>query len=410
MPNRGLSPEQQPSVVIVTQDREQQAWLETALDGTAQVMASQQTELNDVLQLVSMAAASIVFIPLRKDDWMSDIRFIEGIVAASPTLACVAVADSVNQEQVLAALRAGAKDFVTFVSRASELGGLVRRLADRVPDVIQSPMRQGTLTVLASERPVLQAGIHALHLAAAIKKSHPEASVLMVDLGIPFAEAQNIYGLEGQFGFMDTLRNLRRLDQVLVESAFPLHKSGVRVLSCTEEGLPVTDISTSEMYLLVGTLRSLFSHVIFNICGLPTLDMTELVIGNANHVVFCVDQSITSCRSGLDFRARLKQLAVPIADTMVLVDNYLPKVSPDGKAIARSFETSRWVELPASPDLRLRAINIGQLLFEFSPQDAMVKRYRELAELIAEPKVRPATGQATNDSVANKFKKWLSKE
>ena len=56
---------------------------------------------------------------------------------------------------------------------------------------------------------------------------------------------------------------------------------------------------------------------------LPTVDMTELLIGNANHIIFAVDQSITSCRAGLDFQSGLKQLGVPMADSLLLVDHYL---------------------------------------------------------------------------------------
>jgi len=47
----------------------------------------------------------------------------------------------------------------------------------------------------------------------------------------------------------------------------------------------------------------------------------------------------------------------------------------------------RHVDLPAVPDLRLRAMNIGQLLFELAPQDALSKAYREWATLVV-----PAAG------------------
>lgn len=379
-----------PSVVIVTQERDQFDWLQAALEGTADVVMSQQRDLNDVMQLINMATASIIFVPVRRDGWVEDVQFIEGLVAASPTLACVAVSDSLDQERLLGAMRAGAKDFVTFTTRPSELAGLVRRLGERIPEVIENPMRQGTMVVLASERPVLQSAFHALHVAASLQTQNPEARVLLVDIGLPFAEAQLLFGLEGQFSFMDTLRNLRRLDQTLVDTAFSRHKSGVRVLSAPREGMDMDEVTTSEMFLLVGTLRSLFTHVVVNICGLPTIDMTELLIGNANHIIFVVDQSITSCRSGLDFQSTLKQLGVPIADSILLVDHYLPKISPDSKAIARSFAIERNVELPAAAELRLRAMNIGQLVFELSPQDPLAKKYRELADMIHMPAIAKA--------------------
>lgn len=397
------------SVVIITQQRDQFEWLASALEGTAEVVMSQQSELNDVLQLISMASASIVFVPIRRDEWVTDVQFIEGLVAASPTLACVAVGATIDQERLLGAMRAGAKDYVTFDSRPSEIAGLVRRLGERVPDVIENPMRQGSLVVMASERPVLQSAFHCLHLAAAIQKSAPEARVLVVDIGVPFAEAQLLFGLEGQFSFIDTLRNLRRLDQTLVESAFPRHKSGVRVLSAPPDGINIPEITTSEMFLLVGTLRSLFTHVVFNTCGLPTVDMTELLIGNANHVIFAVDQSITSCRSGLDFQARLKQIGVPMADTIVLVDHYLPKISPDSSAIAKSFASAKYVELPAAAEVRLRAMNIGQLLFELAPQEVLAKRYRDLAAMIHLPAIAKAAAKKVgNQSLFSKLKHSLT--
>lgn len=375
------------TVVLISQDRAQLEWLQTSLEGTASVVPCQQSDLNDVLQLINMAAASIVFAPIQRDSWLQDVQFIEGLMAARPTLACIALSDMLDQDRLLGAMRAGARDFLTFSARPSEVAGLVRRLSERTPAVIDSPMMQGQLVVLASERPVLQSAFHALHLAAALQAQLSDARVLLLDLGQPYAEAQQLFGLEGQFSFMDTLRNLRRLDQNLVETAFPRHRSGVRVLSSPLEGIPLAEVTTSEMFLLVGTLRSLFTHVLVNICGLPTLDMTELLIGNANQVVFPVDQSITSCRAGLDFLSRLKEMGVPIADPMVLVDHYQPRISPDSQAITRSFGMDRHVDLPAVPDLRLRAMNIGQLLFELAPQDALSKAYREWATLVV-----PAAG------------------
>lgn len=378
------------SVVLVSRQRDQLEWLQTSLEGTASVVICEQTELNDVLQLLNMAAASILFMPLRRDTWVEDVQFIEGLMAARPTLACIALSDSLDQERLLAAMRAGVKDFLTFSARPSELAGLVRRLAERTPAVVAPPMQQGKLIALASERPVMHSAFHALHLGAMLRQTHPDATVLLVDIGLPFAEAHQLYGLEGHFSFIDALRNLRRLDSSLIKSSVSAHKSGVRVLSAAQEGMDFSEITTSEMFLLVGTLRSLKTHVIFNLCGLPTNDLTELIIGNADHVVFPVDQSITSCRNGLGFVSRLRELGVPINGPMLLIDNYQARISPDSKTIARSFGMEHYVELSASSELRLRAMNVGQLVPELAPQDALSRQYRQWASLVDAPAGGPA--------------------
>lgn len=409
-------PSNDQSVVIVSKQRDLAVWLSNSLEGTAEVVPCQQTDLNDVLQLINMASASIVFIPVEKDTWQTDVRFIESLMAARPTLACVVLAESLDQERLLAVMRAGAKDYLTFASRPSDLAGLVRRLAERTPAVVSAPMQQGLMVTLASDRPVVHSAFHAMHLCAAIKAKDRDANVLLVDLGQPFAEAQQVFGLEGQFTFMDALRNLRRLDKTLVETTFPKHKAGVRVLSAPAEGIPLLDITTSEMYLLIGTLRSLFTHVVFNIAGLPTVDFTELLIGNSNNVVFPVDQSITSCRAGLDLVARLKEIGVPIASPMLLIDHYHAKVSPDDKAIARSFSMDDFIDLPEASELRLRAMNLGQLMFELAPQDLLSKQYRQWATLVCNTEdakrvaeVHKTKPEEVSAGFLDKLKKSLSK-
>lgn len=370
------------SVVLVSKHRDLAMWLSDSLEGTATVVPCQQTDLNDVLQLLSMSNASILFMPIERDRWQEDVRLVESIMAARPTLAVVVLSDSQDQDRVLASMRAGAKDFLTYGARASDLSGLVRRLAERTPAVVSSPVQQGLMVTMASERPVTDAAFHIVHVAAAIKAAQRDAHVLVIDLGQPYGEAQQIFGLEGQFSFMDALRNLRRLDSSLVETAFPRHKSGVKVLSATADGVPLMEVTTSEVYLLMGALRSLFTHVLVNVTGLPLLDFTELLIGNANHVLFPIDQSISSCRAGLDLMTRLRELGVPISEPMLLVDHYHPRVSPDLKAISRSFSLDRYLELPSSMELRLRCMNLGQLTYELGPNDPLSKHYRSLAQMI----------------------------
>ncbi|MEO6698684.1 MAG: hypothetical protein ABIR53_03830, partial [Paraperlucidibaca sp.] len=72
---------------------------------------------------------------------------------------------------------------------------------------------------------------------------------------------------------------------------------------------------------------------------------------------------------------------------------YLPKISPDSSAIAKSFGSDKFVELPAAAEVRLRAMNIGQLLFELAPQETLAKRYRDLAAMIHLPAIAKAAAK-----------------
>ncbi len=62
---------------------------------------------------------------------MTQSALIESALEAKPMLAIVALGDGMDNQLVLNAMRAGARDFVAYGSRSSEVAGLVRRLSKR---------------------------------------------------------------------------------------------------------------------------------------------------------------------------------------------------------------------------------------------------------------------------------------
>src|SRR5690606_39901098 len=105
--------------------------------------------------------------------------------------------------------------------------GLVRRITDRLPAL---PVRreQGRLILLVGNQPDADAALVAAHLALRMQRADQRA--LLVDLGVPTAERLDVLGLEPSFVFSDAVRNLRRIDRSLIDSAFVAHDSGQRVL------------------------------------------------------------------------------------------------------------------------------------------------------------------------------------
>ncbi|MFT7720476.1 UNVERIFIED_CONTAM: pilus assembly protein, partial [Salmonella enterica subsp. enterica serovar Enteritidis] len=80
---------------------------------------------------------------------VSQCALIEGALEAKPMLAIVALGDGMDNQLVLNAMRAGARDFVAYGSRSSEVAGLVRRLSKRLPPTVPNT-ELGGLTVLFS--------------------------------------------------------------------------------------------------------------------------------------------------------------------------------------------------------------------------------------------------------------------
>ncbi len=390
--------------IAVTESRPSVEWLQKALEGMGAVIHSEGQSLGEVLALVEVAGASVVFVSLSKANLVKGATFIEGLLASNPLLSVIAVGEGMDNELVLAAMRAGARDFIAYGARPSELGGLVRRVSEKIPvAVAKNPLQQGSLVCITSSRPAAQASVIAMHMAVALQEKSATAKVLLLDLGMPFGDAFSVWGLESGFTFEDALRNIRRLDQTMIESAFPRHESGVRVLSMPVEGMSTERISSAEMFLLIGTLRGFFSNIVVNIAGLPESDFVHLLVGNANSVMMLIDQSIPSCKSGMEYCRRLREAGVPMQNPRLIIDGYIANIPPDREAIAQSFGIDQVVELPSAPEARLRIMNLGKTIYELSPKDSMAQRLRALANDV------DAGADAKKSPVKNFFKNMMGR-
>ncbi len=350
-------------------------WLQSALVSVGQIVKVGDT-LDEVLRLMDMMRASLIFIGVDRDNLVAQCALIEGLLEARPMLVVVAVGDGFNSELVIAAMRAGARDFITYGLRGSEVQGLVRRLATRLPQLPSRP-EQGGLAVLHSARPDAEAALVAAHIALSCAANG--SATLLLDLGIPSGESLAILGLEASFHFTDAMRNLRRLDSSVIESAFPRHRDGLRVLALGDEHFPLENSSSAELFLLLGTLRQNFTRIVVNLCGQRDSDILRTFVGGADELYWFIDQSVANSRRNLELLQSWRSLGVKVNHARLLVDRYIDNVAPDAVTLGRTFGLDLAATLPLSPAARLESKNQGESLFDLAPRDALSKALSRLS-------------------------------
>lgn len=361
------------------------SWLQSALTPLGQVLKVGET-LDELLGMVDATGATLIFIGIGQENLVGQCSLIEGLLEARPMLVVVAVGDGFDNQLVIGAMRAGARDFITYGLRSSEVLGLVRRLSSRLP---QLPARrdQGGLTLLFGAQPDADAALVAAHLALRLQRDRQD--VLLVDLGIPHGESLDVLGLEPAFLFTDALRNLRRLDSSLIDSAFARHASGLRVLALGKDDIPLESCSSAELFLLLGALRQNFAQVVVNLCGQRDSEVLRTFVGNAERLYWYSDQSVSNCRRNLDLLRLWRSKGVRIEHARLLVDRYQSGVAPDAKTLGRTYEIPLAGSLPLSPALRLKVKNQGRSVFELAPRDPLSKALGELARELSRLQAPP---------------------
>ncbi len=331
--------------VALTQHPGELDWLQNSLASAGQVVPAGSASLEELLALLDVTAAGVLFISLGKSNLVSQGALVEGLVSARPMLPVVAIGDGLDNQLVLAAMRAGARDFITYGARASELTGLIRRLGGRLPSVPVSAARQGELLTLVSARPTPTAPSSPCTWPRRCRSRRRTRSCCWTSASPPARRWRSSAWTRPSPSAMPCA-TWRRLDQTLIDSAFTRLDSGLRILSLTDEPGVLERVTTAELYLLLGNLRGAFSHVVVNLTGLPEGELSNQLLVQANRVLWMVDQSVPSCKKGLERLRCLRERNPPLPSIELLIERYLPNVAPDQQALSRMFDLDLFGVLP----------------------------------------------------------------
>ncbi|MGE8408421.1 MAG: pilus assembly protein [Pseudomonas sp.] len=373
-------------------------WLQTALAPLGQVVGAGTGSggLDELLALVDVTFANLVFVGLDREHVVNQCALIEGVLEAKPMLAIVALGDGMDNQLVLNAMRAGARDFVAYGSRSSEVAGLVRRLSKRLPPVTTNP-HLGGLTVLYGTQCGSDGALLATHLGQVVQKSGQQT--LLLDLGLPRGDSLALLGLEPSFHFGDALRHLRRLDSTLIDSAFAREDSGLRLLaySAADESLERT--SAAELYMLLSALRQHFQHIIVNLTGQGDSEALRTFVSHCDKLIWYTDQNVIECRRNLEVLNNWREKGMNLEHAKLLIDRYLRGVVPDAEALGKRFALPVLMELPASAEVRLNSRNQGLSLFDVAPRDSLTQALKTLGERLAR----------RSENLKPKADNWLSR-
>jgi len=356
--------------LLCSADDSQLEWLQSALTNTGQVVRT-GTNLEELMRLVDMMSVTLVFVSVERQHQVQQCGLIEGLLEQRPMVTVVALGDGYDSEVVIATMRAGARDFITVGQRGSEVSGLARRHLTRLPRLPTHDGDQASVAVLYGAQADADASLLMTHLA--LDLTHSGEDVLLIDLGLPAGESTGILGLESSFHFSDAVRNLRRLDATVIESAFSRHSSGLTLLSLSDEPFSLESLNSAELFLLMGSLKPHFGRILINLCGQQDSSVVRTLVGGAEKLLIHVDQSVSGSRRSLSTLKAWREQGIKLDHGMLVVDRYIDGVVPSDTTLEKSFALPLLATLPLSTRERLQSRNRSVDLFKLAPGNPLTK-------------------------------------
>jgi pilus assembly protein CpaE len=278
------------AVGILTEDRERLSTLqnrlaETRLGRAVFTHAGFPASPTDaILRQLQDSRAEVVIIDISSQDPQRAIRTIELIRATTLQIAIFANGEMTQPLNIVASMRAGAGEYLDHSAGTEALLEALTRYSSSRTRALAGAGKAPVFTFLGAKG---GAGCTtaAVNTALALQKTHGD--VVLLDFA-PIGHAALHLNLRPQFGVLDALQNLHRMDYSLLDGLMTQTKEGLHLLAGPQQPYP-TEPTPGELARLFDVLVSHYRFVVVDASS--RLDPTTRLLSDLSNAVLVVAQT-----------------------------------------------------------------------------------------------------------------------
>jgi len=278
------------AVALLTEDREHLSALQSRLEETnlARIVFSHvgfpAGPTDSILRQIQDLRAEVVLVDISSENPQRAITTIELIRATTLQIAIFANGEMLHPPTIVASMRAGAGEYLDH-SAGSEalLEALTRFSSTRTR--ARSGAGKARIFTFLSAKGGAGATVAAVNTALALQQAH--GNVALVDFA-PIGHAALHLNLRPQFGVLDALQNLHRLDVSLLDGLMTTAKDGLHLLAGPQQ--PNQSMPTpAELARLFDLLVNHYRYVVVDASS--RLDATTRLLSDLSNAVLMVTQT-----------------------------------------------------------------------------------------------------------------------
>ena len=278
------------AVALLTEDRDQISALEKRLEETrlGRAVFSQvgfpTSATDSILRQLQESRAEVVIVGISSKDPQRAVQAIELIRATTQQIAIFAHGEMAQPANIVASMRAGAGEYIDQAAGYEALLEALTRFSSSRTRSAGTAGRARVLTFL-SAKGGSGCTTAAVNTAVALQQAHGD--VVLVDFA-PIGHASLHLNLRPQFGVLDALENLHRMDVSLLDGLMTTTKEGLHLLAGPQQPYP-TEPTPGELARLFDLLVNHYRYVVVDASS--RLDPTTRLLSDLSNAVLVVAQT-----------------------------------------------------------------------------------------------------------------------
>lgn len=278
------------AVALLTEDREHLSALQDRLEATRlghEVFSHHgfpSGPTDAILRQLQDSRAEVVIVDIPSHNAQRAIRAIELIRATTQQIAVFANGEMTHPANIVASMRAGAGEYLDHSSGSEALLEALTRFSSFRTRALGGAGKARVFTFLSAKG---GAGCTtaAVNTAVALQKSHGD--VVLLDFA-PIGHAALHLDVRPQFGVLDALQNLHRMDGSLLDGFMTSTKEGLHLLAGPQQPYP-QEPTPGELARLFDLLVNHYRFVVVDASS--RLDPTTKLLSDLSNAVLVTAQT-----------------------------------------------------------------------------------------------------------------------
>ena len=283
------------------------------------------------------------------------------------------VADKVESQALLQALRVGAADFLC---RPLDTGAL-RNPVKRALGHRSRGGKRARIISISSRKGGMGATTIAANLAERIASITPERVALM-DLKLNTGDASILCGLQGNYSIPDLMKDLNRLDESLLLSSLIRHPDGFYVAPAPSDSKEAQNMKAQDLEKVMGVMQEYMDYIIADISH-EYDPLSACMMDISDKILLVTAQNVPALKAAMQSLRLFGEVGYGPDKVKILLNRYSSKEELEIKDVEQVLEREVYACIGLDHITASKAANKGSLLGTDFPDSTMSRDIEGLA-------------------------------
>jgi pilus assembly protein CpaE len=219
---------------------------------------------------------------------------LEALKRRLPDVDLFAVSEDQSTENIVAAMQAGAAEFVPEPMRLEMLVAAFERVRTKMLGEV--PRAEGKVISFVSSKGGVGATVIAVNTAVAMS-ARDNCRVALIDLSLHAGDSSVLLDMLPPTTMTDVCRNLHRLDYTLLEDAFAKHDSGVSYLPAPRNPEDVGEVTGEQVLKVLEMAKGLFDYILVDCASMGVEECSREAFSISERIFVLTDLSVSAVRN-----------------------------------------------------------------------------------------------------------------